>query len=44
MAMISQAYEVAKKIALEEFGTLSGVTISLNIDEKTGKISYFLSR
>ncbi len=42
--MIARAYEEAKKIALEEFGTLAGVTISLNVDDETGQVSYCLSR
>jgi hypothetical protein len=42
--MIAKAYEELKRIALEEFGTLSGVTISISIDDATGNISYCLSR
>ena len=42
--MIAHAYEEVKKIALEEFGTLSGVTISLSVDDETGQVNYCLSR
>ena len=42
--MIAQAYEEAKRIALEEFGTLSGVTISISINDETGQVDYCLSR
>ena len=36
--------EILKSIALREFGTLEGVTISYTIDWATGKVNYFLSR
>lgn len=42
--MMAKAYEEAKRIALEEFGTLAGVTISVSIDVETGRVSYCLSR
>ena len=42
--MIAKVYEEVCRIALEEFGTLSGVTISISINNDTGQVDYCLSR
>ena len=36
--------EILKAIALDEFGTLDGVTISYDIDLETGRVSYCFTR
>ena len=36
--------EILKAIALDEFGTLDGVTISYDIDPETGRVSYCFTR
>ena len=36
--------EILKSIALREFGTLEGVTISYSIDWDTGQVSYCFRR
>ncbi len=36
--------EILKAIALDEFGTLEGVTISYTIDPETRRVSYCFTR
>ncbi len=36
--------EILKEIALDEFGTLEGVTISYTIDPETHRVSYYFTR
>jgi len=36
--------ELLKTLALQEFGTLEGVSISYTIDPETGQIHYFFTR
>ena len=36
--------EILKDIALREFGTLDGVTISYTIDPETGRVLYCFTR
>lgn len=36
--------ELLKTLALQEFGTLEGVTITYTIDPKTGLVHYFFTR
>ena len=36
--------ELLKQLALEEFGTLDGVTISYTVDPKTGRVHYCFTR
>ena len=36
--------EILEKLALEEFGTLEGVTITYTIDLETGQVHYVFTR
>ena len=36
--------EILKAIALDEFGTLEGVTISYEVNPETGRVSYCFTR
>jgi len=36
--------KMLEKLALEEFGTLEGVTISYSIDPATGRLHYCFTR
>lgn len=36
--------EILKDLALQEFGTLEGVTITYSIDESTGRVHYCFTR
>ena len=36
--------EILETLALEEFGTLEGVTITYTIDPETGRVHYVFTR
>ena len=36
--------EILETLALEEFGTLEGVTITYTIDPETGEVNYVFTR
>ena len=36
--------EILETLALEEFGTLEGVTISYTVDPETGQVHYVITR
>lgn len=36
--------EILETLALEEFGTLEGVTISYTVDPETGQVHYVFTR
>ena len=37
-------YEILKNLAVKEFGTLEGVTITYSIDRESGRVNYCLMR
>ena len=37
-------FEILETLALEEFGTLEGVTITYTIDSETGEVNYVFTR